>query len=293
MKNSSKKSSSKIALCQMKVVGNKEKNIEKAIELIKSAKSKGAELAILGEMFNCPYENKKFIEYAEICSDGQSPTLNEIAKTAKELGIWIIAGSIPEKTISNLSNKEKIYNTSFVFNDKGELVAKHRKIHLFDIDIKGKIRFMESDTLSSGRDITVFNSPFGKIGLCICYDIRFMELSRLMALEGADIIVIPGAFNLTTGPLHWELLFRARAVDNQIFTIGVAPALNKESSYHSYGNSIAVNPWGEIIAKADYNEEVVIVDLDLNEVEKIREEIPVMKNRREDVYELKEILGDR
>lgn len=282
----------KVALCQMNVIDNKEANIEKAIEMVKSAKLKGVNIAILGEMFNCPYENEKFIEYAEIEED--SKTLSRISEVSKELGIYVITGSIPEKVIdiqdsSNINNQinKKIYNTSYVFNNKGEIIAKHRKIHLFDINVKGKIRFMESDTLTAGNKITVFDTPYCKIGLAICYDIRFPELSRLIALEGAEILVVPGAFNFTTGPLHWELLFRARAVDNQIFTIGVSPALNKEANYNAYGHSLAVNPWGKIIAQTGYDEEVIIVDLDLNELKKVREEIPVMKNRRTDIYELK------
>lgn len=110
-----------------------------------------------------------------------------------------------------------------------------------------------------------------------------------MALEGANILIFPGAFNLTTGPAHWELLFRSRALDNQVFTIGVAPALNKNSSYNSYGHSIIVNPWGEIVVQADYDETLIIQDIDLDEINKVREEIPVLKNRRTDLYEIKKL----
>ncbi len=290
----------KIALCQMNVVDDKEKNIKKAIKMIKDAKKHDSDLAILPEMFNCPYENKKFIEYSEVLSKSES--LNQISKIAKEENIHVLAGSIPEKVIlkekppsknhekeSEKENKEKIYNTSCLFNNNGELIGIHRKVHLFDINVKGKIYFKESDTLNAGENITVIDTKFGKIGIGICYDIRFIEQSRIMALEGANILIFPGAFNLTTGPAHWETLFKSRALDNQVFTIGVAPALNKNSNYKSYGHSIIVNPWGETITKANYEESLIIKEIDLDSITKIREELPIMINRREDLYTIKKL----
>ncbi|MBR5503003.1 MAG: carbon-nitrogen hydrolase family protein [Methanobrevibacter sp.] len=277
----------KIALCQMNVVDNKEENINKAIKMIKDSKKQGADLAILPEMFNCPYENQKFIEYGERLED--SITLKEISKTAKEEGIYILAGSIPELEVGRENNQDSIsslYNTAVFFNNDGEILGKHRKVHLFDIDVKDKIYFKESDTLTAGNDFTLIKTPFAKIGIGICYDVRFVELSRILALNGAEILIFPGAFNLTTGPAHWELLFRSRALDNQVFAIGVAPALDREASYNSYGHSIAVSPWGEVIEELDYDEELKIVEIDLDEIARIREEIPVLKNRRTDLYNL-------
>lgn len=284
----------KVALCQMEVIDNKEANIKKARNMIKKAKKEDADLIILPEMFNCPYENDKFIEYSETLED--SETLKEVHKIAKEEEIYILAGSIPEKV--NIKNqtpntqydkKYEIYNTSCLFDDKGNIIGTHRKVHLFDIDISGKISFKESDTLNAGKNITVINTKFGKIGIGICYDIRFIELSRIMALEGAKILIFPGAFNLTTGPAHWELLFRSRALDNQVFAIGVAPALNEESTYNSYGHSIIANPMGETLIQGNYSEELIIQEIDLDEITKVREEIPVLKNRRDDLYSIKRI----
>ena len=276
----------KIALCQMNVVDNKDKNIEKAIQMIKESKKQGADLAVLPEMFNCPYENEKFIEYAEKLEDSQ--TLKEIAKIAKEENIHVLAGSIPELVKDDENDIESIYNTAVFFDNDGKQLGKHRKMHLFDIDVKGKIYFKESDTLSAGNDFTIINTDLATIGIGICYDIRFVELSRIMALEGAEILIFPGAFNLTTGPAHWKLLFRSRALDNQVYAIGVAPALDEDASYNSYGHSIAVNPWGEVIEELDHNEELKIVEIDLDEIKRVREEIPVLKNRRVDLYEIKE-----
>lgn len=276
----------KIALCQMNVVDNKEKNLEKAIQMIKESKRQGADLAVLPEMFNCPYENEKFIEYAERLTDSRS--LDEISKIAKEENIHVLAGSVPELERNTIKRTELIYNTAVFFDNNGKILGKHRKMHLFDIDVKGKIYFKESDTLSAGNDFTVIKTDLGTIGIGICYDIRFAELSRIMALNGAEILIFPGAFNLTTGPAHWQLLFRSRALDNQVYTIGVAPALDKDASYNSYGHSIAVNPWGEVIEELDFSEDLKIVEIDLDEIKRIREEIPVLKNRRADLYEIKE-----
>ena len=273
-----------IALCQMNVVDNKEENIGKAIQMIKESKKQGADLAVLPEMFNCPYENEKFIEYAEELND--SKTLSEIAKHAKEEDIHVLAGSIPELEINDEDNSESIYNTAVLFDNKGKFLGKHRKMHLFDIDVKGKIYFKESDTLSAGNEFTVIDTELATIGIGICYDIRFVELSRIMTLNGAQILVFPGAFNLTTGPAHWEILFRSRALDNQVYTIGVAPALDKDANYNSFGHSIAANPWGEVIEELDYEEDLRIVQIDLDEINRIREEIPILKNRRTDLYEI-------
>ena len=160
-------------------------------------------------------------------------------------------------------------------------------MHLFDIDVKNKIYFKESDTLTAGNKFTIVETEFGKIGIGICYDIRFPELARIMAEEGAEILIYPGAFNLTTGPAHWELLFRTRALDNQVFCIGIAPALNKKTKYNSYGHSIIANPWGEIVVEAGYEEKLLIADINLDEIKKIRKELPLIKNKRNDLYKIK------
>ena len=159
---------------------------------------------------------------------------------ARERGIWLIGGSIPELEDGN------VYNTSFVYAPDGSCAARHRKTHLFDIDVAGGQRFMESETLTPGSDITTFETPWGTMGLCICFDFRFEELARLMTLRGARVLFVPAAFNMTTGPAHWELLFRQRAVDNQVFTVGTSPARDESASYHAWGHSIVCDPWGSI-----------------------------------------------
>lgn len=268
----------KLALCQMNVVDNKEKNIKTARLMIEESISKNADFIILPEMFNCPYSNDKFIEYGE--KEKSSETLSEISKLAKSNNAYILAGSIPE------IEEDKLYNTSYLFDRQGNVIAKHRKMHLFDIDVKGKITFKESDVLTAGNDFTIADTEFGKVGIGICYDIRFPELAKIMVENGALILIYPGAFNMTTGPAHWELLFRSRAMDNQAFCIGVAPALNNDASYHSYGHSIITNPWGEVISQASEKESLIISEIDLSEIKKVREELPLLKNKRDDLYEV-------
>ena len=262
----------------MNVVDNKEENIKSAELMINHGVSQNADFIVLPEMFNCPYSNDKFIEYGE--NEKTSHTLNVISSLASENNVYILAGSIPEK------ENDKLYNTSYLFDRNGNIIAKHRKMHLFDIDVKDRITFKESDVLTAGNEFTIAETEFGKVGIGICYDIRFPELARVMVEKGALILFYPGAFNMTTGPAHWELLFRSRALDNQAFCVGVAPALNEDASYHSYGHSIIANPWGEILAQGDYGEKVIISEIDLSEIKKIREELPLLKNKREDLYEI-------
>ena len=269
----------KIGIVQMKTCEDKDTNINIAKKGIEECVKKGAEIIILPEIFNSPYDSKKFREYSE---EKKGKTWSFLSNISKQKKIILIGGSIPEY------DNDKVYNTSFIFNSEGNEIAKHRKMHLFDIDIKGGQCFKESDSLTAGDSICVFDTPFCKIGLCICFDMRFPELSRLMILKGAKIIIVPAAFNMTTGPPHWESMFKQRAIDNQCFTIGVAPARNNESSYISYANSIIVNPWGNIIYKAGDKEVFDVIDINLGEVDSIREQLPLISARRTDIYTIQE-----
>jgi len=271
----------KVALIQMTVVDSKEKNLNKAEEMIKKAVGEGVEFIALPEMFNCPYDNQFFPSYAE--KEGGF-SWQVMSRIAKENNIFLVGGSIPE-----IDEENRIYNTSFVFNPQGQQIAKHRKMHLFDIDVKGGQYFKESDTLSAGNQVTVFDTPYGKFGLIICYDFRFPELSRLLVKRGAKFIVVPGAFNMTTGPAHWELLFRTRALDNQVYTLGVAPARDLIAGYVSYGNSLIVDPWGTVLKRLEGEENILIENLDLPKTEKIREQLPLLKHIRDDIYQLREV----
>lgn len=268
----------KIGMAQLNVSADKKKNIAEAKAAIE--KLADADIIVLPEIWNGPYDTKCFREYGETEKDGES--IKMLSEMAAKLGKIIVGGSISEL------DGDRVYNTSFVFDGQGKIIAKHRKMHLFDIDVKGGQSFKESLVLSAGENVTVFDTPFCKVGLCICYDYRFPELARLMALKGAQIIIVPAAFNMTTGPAHWEIMFRSRSLDNQVYSVGVAPARDENGGYVSYANSIAVSPWGDVIKRFGEKEQLEITELDLDRVYEIREQLPLLKHRREDIYILKE-----
>ena len=274
----------KTAILQTKVFAEKEKNIRQLEQILASGKTEGADLITLPEMFACPYETGNFPLYAE---PQGGPSWQALSAAAKKYGIYLSAGSIPELVkVETAGEKDRVYNTAYVFGRDGKQIGKHRKAHLFDLNVEGGQHFKESDTLSPGEEIGCFDTEFGKIGLCICYDFRFPETARLMALDGARIILVPAAFNMTTGPAHWELMFRQRAVESQCYVIGTAPARDPESSYISWGHSIAVDPWGKILTQMDEKEGIRIVELDLDYADKVRQELPLLAHRRTDLYEL-------
>ena len=265
----------KLGLCQMKVTGDKAENLRRAEAALRQAAAQGANLAVLPEMFNCPYENACFPVYAEPAG-GQ--TWQFLSRVAKEQKLYLVGGSVPEL------EEGKIYNTCYIFSPQGEELARHRKVHLFDIDVPGGQRFMESDTLAAGDQITVVDTPLGKLGVAICFDIRFAELFRVMGDLGAQLILIPAAFNMTTGPIHWSLAFRMRALDQQCFVAGCSPARDETASYVAYGHSLVCNPWGEILTEFDEKEGVRVVEIDLADLDKYRGQIPILSGRRTDLY---------
>ncbi len=253
----------------------RDRAVQRAAELIRGAGE--IDLAVLPEMFCCPYDNSCFHRYGEEAGGEAQQALSALAR---ERGIWLIGGSIPELEGGN------VYNTSFVYAPDGSCAARHRKTHLFDIDVAGGQRFMESETLTPGSDITTFETPWGTMGLCICFDFRFEELARLMTLRGAKVLFVPAAFNMTTGPAHWELLFRQRAVDNQVFTVGTSPARDESASYHAWGHSIVCDPWGSVISACGAEETVAVTELDFARIDAVRHQLPILSARRTDLYQI-------
>ena len=204
-----------------------------------------------------------------------------MSSLAVESKSYLLAGSIPEVVEST----EKYYNTSLLFSPEGQLLATHRKVHLFDISIPGKITFRESDVLSPGNKLTLVDvPPYGKIAMAICYDIRFPELATIAARKGCFLLLYPGAFNLTTGALHWSLQARARAMDNQVYVALCSPARDMEASYHAWGHSMAVDPNAQVLTEAGEGEEIVYADLQGETIEETRKGIPLYHQRRFDVY---------
>lgn len=266
----------KLALCQMTVAMDKATNLAKAETMIREAAAHGANVVTLPEIFNCPYSNQYFREFAE---DETGLTVSLLSSLAKELGLVLVGGSIPE--VEN----GKYYNTSFAFDRTGTIIAKHRKVHLFDIQLKGGIRMKESDTFTAGEDMTVFQTEYGTFGIAICYDIRFPELIRAMSLAGVKLVLLPAAFSVTTGSAHWDITMRLRAVDNQIYLAAASPARSLEGPYQAFGHSCVVTPWGDICAKTDHRETIVYSEIDLDYVDAIREQLPLLQHRRPELYE--------
>lgn len=265
----------KIALIQMPIVKEKEINLNTAKDMINQAAKKGAEIIVLPEMFNCPYNSRVFREYSET-PKGKSITL--MRKLAKKNKIIIVAGSIVEIEDNDL------YNTCFVIDTFGRIIGKHRKAHLFDVDIPKGIRFKESSILKPGNQVTVIKTTKGTIGVAICYDMRFPELIRKMTLLGTDMIFVPAAFNMITGPAHWHTLARSRALDNQIYFGLCSPARDQSASYVAYGHSLVANPWGEIVDELNEEPGILYSNIDFNHIKSTRESLPLLKHRRPFLY---------
>lgn len=264
-----------LALCQMGEAEEKEAGYLKAEKMIKMAKEAGAQIVALPEMWCCPYSGDYFRSYSE-GEDGR--TVAFMREMAASKDIYLVGGSIPER------DNNKVYNTSFIFDRSGNIIGRHRKAHLFDIDVEGGIKFMESETLTAGDKVTVVDTEYGKMGVAICYDVRFPEMIRKMTLDGAEWVVLPGAFNMTTGPMHWTMTMRARALDNQIYFAAVSPARVEDAAYTSYGHSVVVDPWGALVIQAGEGEDVVVADIDTEYVKSIRRQLPLLQHRREDLY---------
>jgi predicted amidohydrolase len=267
-----------LAICQLNVTGDKKRNIQRAAEMVREAADRGARMVILPEMFNCPYQTKLFPAYAEEFKSGE--TIAMLRETAMEKQIYLVGGSIPER------EGEAVYNSSFTFGPRGNLLGRYRKMHLFDVDLPGGPRVKESSTIGYGEKLAVFDTGMCRVGVVICFDVRFPELIRLLALDGVQLVVVPAAFNTTSGPAHWEMTMRARAVDNQVYLAAASPARDPEAGYVIYGHSMIVEPWGEIMAEAGEGEEIIIAEIDLERVEKVRRQIPLLNLRRHDLYDL-------
>lgn len=280
------KQSLKLALIQLASGADKAHNLSHARTKVLEAAKAGAKLVVLPECFNSPYGTKYFDKYAETLlpsppTQDQSPSFHALSQLAKEANVYLVGGSIPERETSS----KKLFNTSLTFSPSGELLATHRKVHLFDIDIPGKITFRESEVLSPGNKITLVDLPeYGKIAIAICYDIRFPELATIAARKGAFLLVYPGAFNLTTGALHWELLARARATDNQVYVGLCSPARDMSAEYNAWGHSMVVDPNAQVLEQLEEKEGIVVQELVSGRIEEVRKGVPLYGQRRFDVY---------
>lgn len=266
----------KVGICQMDVTLDKRKNLQKACDMVAHAVVQGADIVLLPEMFTCPFSTDLFPAYAE---DMYGETIHLLGELAAEYKTYLVGGSIPERENGH------IYNTCYVFGRDGKILARHRKLHLFDTQFSGGVCYRESDCITAGDRITVVPTEWGKVGIAICFDMRFAEVFRLMQKAGAQIILIPAAFNMTTGPAHWKMTVRMRALDQQCFVAACAPAMNPNGPYCSYGHSMVASPMGDVVAMLDDQEAVAVIELNLNEVVLARQQLPILSARRLDLYD--------
>lgn len=266
-----------VAVIQMNTQDNKEINVSKALNFIDEAATLGTKFVVIPEMFNFLGSDKGKFLNAEIIP---GETSEKLSKKAKEKNIYLCGGSIMEKS----ELPDKLYNTSLLFNPRGEIIGKYRKIHLYDIDIEGLPAYRESAAIKPGDKTVVIDTEFAKVGLSICYDLRFPELYRRLAVNGAEVITIPAAFTLHTGKDHWEPLIRARAIENQVYILASAQTGSYMGNYYCYGKSMIVDPWGIVLAKASDKECVLVADIDFEFQKKIRRELPSLNHRNETIF---------
>ena len=261
----------RVAAVQMVSTPRVDENLNTAGELIAEAVARGADLVALPEYF--PIMGLRDGDKVKVREpEGQGPIQQFLEDTARKHGIWLIGGSMP----LTASTEGKVLNTSLVFNPQGERVARYDKIHLFGFQ-KGEERYNESATIEAGTQPVAFDTPFGRVGLTICYDMRFPELYRALGVN--DLLVIPAAFTEVTGRAHWEILLRARAIENQCYVLAVAQGGKHENGRETHGNSMLIDPWGEILDRLPKGQGVVIGDIDHARIADVRASLPALKHR--------------
>lgn len=271
----------RIALLQLLARERTTDILQKAEDYISEAANNGAKLAILPELFTTELHPPIFVQKKESVPEGE--TCKFMSHLAKKHSMHIIAGSIAEE----IKGSEKMKNTSAVFSSKGKLVGKYTKMHSFDVDMGERFSIHESDWFEHGNNPLTFETDECKVGVGICIDLRFPEVSRYYTEQGCLLHVYLGAFSHEkTGPAHWDVLLRARAIDNQVYVAACSPAGDQSHHYHAWGHSAVVDPWGKIISQADGKETLIYADLDMNYLNRVREQLPVEKLRRKDLYHL-------
>ncbi|MCX7621468.1 MAG: carbon-nitrogen hydrolase family protein [Acidimicrobiales bacterium] len=268
----------RVAAIQMCSTGDKAANLDRAAALLADAAEKHAQLVVLPEMFNCLGPGSVLKAGAEPIGGPTSQWAREHAARHK---FWLVAGSIVE----SVGSTERTSNTSLLVSPSGEIVATYRKIHLFDCDVPGA-EFHESQVVTPGDTIvSVPAAGVGTVGLSICYDLRFPELYRILALQGADVIVVPAAFTAKTGPAHWEVLLRARAIENQAYVVAAGQYGQSAPGLAWHGHSMIIDPWGVVVAEVGSDgDAVVVADIDPEYVRKTRKILPSLANRRPETY---------
>jgi deaminated glutathione amidase len=262
----------RVAVCQVNSREDRDHNLTVARDLLERAAAAGADLAVLPEYVDYLGPGKTAPDPES--ADGEFAQF--FARAARELGIWVHAGSFHESG----PDEEHTFNTSLVFSPQGELAASYRKIHLYDVEIAGRVSYQESRTVAPGDKAVVAEIAGVATGLSICYDLRFPELYRQLAIDGARILVVPAAFMMHTGRDHWEVLLRARAIENQSYVVAAGQIGDHEPNRTCFGRSMIIDPWGTILAQAPDTVGIVTADVDLDRLELVRSELPSLANRR-------------
>ena len=271
----------KVAVAQMDSREDREKNLECACRMIDEASDKGARLIAFPEIFN-------------VIDRGQTPpepipggvTCTEMSQMARKRDIWVLCGSMFEENPEG----DRKFNTSVLISPDGEITAKYRKLHTFDVVLPNGQEERESHRVKPGSEMVCVDTELGCLGLSICYDLRFPEMYRWLCLQGAQILFVPAEFNIYTGKDHWEPLLQARAIENGCYVVAPAQVGVKNGKFHCNGNSLVVDPWGTVIARARNEVGVTLAEIDLDYLDRVRTNIPSLKNRRSDVYDTVRIL---
>jgi predicted amidohydrolase len=267
----------RVAAVQMSAGADKNENIETAIELIERAARMGATLVSLPETWTYMGNSAETRENGEAIP---GPTTDRLAEVARRHRIWLHGGSVFETA----PGEPRVFNSTVVLDPDGNLAGHYRKIHLFDVAIGDDVQSRESATVAPGDELVVIDAGGVKLGLTICYDLRFPELYRLLALEGAELIAVPAAFHYHTGKDHWEVLLRARAIENQVFVVAANACGSHPGGWKSHGRSMIVDPWGVVLATAGDGPGVCVAECDLEMLARVRRELPSLANRRPNAY---------
>lgn len=261
------------AAIQMLASPDREANLKEAEARVREAAARGAKVVALPEVFNWRGDKKEERRNAEPIP---GPTTTLMGRLAGELKIYLLSGSLLEE----IPGGSKAYNTSLLFSPSGNIIARYRKIHLFDVDIKNGVSTVESETRQPGEEVVVAETDFCPMGLTVCYDLRFPELYRALVSKGAQVIFVPSAFTALTGEAHWEPLLRARAIENQVYIIAPDQIGKNPKSFATYGNSMIVDPWGRVLARASDFPGVIFAEVDLDYLAKVRAELPALDHRK-------------
>ncbi|KKR03593.1 MAG: hypothetical protein UT30_C0025G0005 [Candidatus Uhrbacteria bacterium GW2011_GWF2_39_13] len=264
----------KAAICQNRQTYDKERNILHVLDMIDEAASNNAELVILPEIFYYPYE----LPAMPMVQEENKETLSRLAEKARKLKIYLCTGSMAEVS------KGKRYNRTYLINPSGKVILEYSKCHLFDVSFK-TLHVSESAVFESGNKLAAVKTPLGTIGMLICYDIRFPEMARKLACGmGVEFLIVPAAFNTVTGPAHWDMVFRARAVENQIYVAAASPARKRNSTYKAYGHSMFIDPWGRVLGEANTTEKIIYAETNPKVLSDTRTRLPLLKHRRPEFY---------